>query len=78
MTGTSQYSKDRKWISPVVNPRPKADRTGMSFSAYKSGKRANQISQSKPILGKAPVSKMPLKAASSMFFLWVIFPYDTS
>jgi len=68
MTGTSQYNNVRKCISPVTKPMRKAAQAGMFFRAYSSGRRANQISQSNPIFGKAPVSSRPLMAANSMFF----------
>ena len=50
----------------------KAAPTDRSFNAYNSGTSANQISQSNPILGKAPLSSMPLTADNSMFFLFRI------
>jgi hypothetical protein len=39
---------------------------------YNSGTNATQASQSSPILGKAPVSSKPLKAAVDMFFILIL------
>ncbi|MBW1985495.1 MAG: hypothetical protein JRI53_12310, partial [Deltaproteobacteria bacterium] len=46
---------------------------GRFFNAYKSGKRENQASQNKPVLGKDAVSMIPLTAAKNTWILVILF-----